>query len=199
MPDIFTRNNTMTSGHAHIFSAFCENPYEVSFKDQEENEKILLILRRHFITNVSWIFITFILLILPAGFAILNSNFSIINLANFSTSFVVLLILFYYLSVSTYSFVNFITWYFNISIVTQKRIIDIDFSNLVYKNIAATKLAQVEDVSYTQAGVIRTLFDYGDVLVQTAGEFENFDFTAVPHPERVIKIIEDLIGKGPNA
>ena len=198
MPDIFVKDNTLSS-HAHIFSSFCQNPIGISFKDQEEDEKIILFLRRHFITNVPWIFITLILIIIPIAFTILNSKLSIINLANFPTSFVVLLTLFYYLIVFAYAFINFITWYFNISIVTQKRVIDIDFSNLVYKNVAATTLGLVQDASYTQIGVIRSVFDYGDVLVQTAGTLDNFDFTAVPHPEKVIKIIEDLIGKGPNA
>lgn len=81
-------------------------------------------------------------------------------------------------------------------LVTNQRIVDIDFENLVYKNVAETKLTLVQDVSYTQTGAIRTVFDYGDVLIQTAGTIDNFDLHAVPIPERIVNIVEDLIGKG---
>ena len=102
---------------------------------------------------------------------------------------------FYYLIVATYWFINFISWYFNISLVTDKRVIDIDFSNLVYKDVAATKINLVQDVSFAQIGAIRTFFDYGDVLVQTAGTLDNFTFESAPQPENIVHIVEDLIGK----
>lgn len=209
MPDIFvpskkkkTKNlllETTSYGHAHMFSAFCENPSGVSFKDQAMDEKILLFLRRHFVTNVPWILTAIILVLLPPILIFLNFSFLNLHIPNLPAPLILLSFIFYYLVIFNFIFTNFITWYFNISLVTQKRIIDIDFSDLIYKNVAQTKLSLVEDVSYTQAGVTQTFFDYGDVLIQTAAEFENFDFTAIPHPNRVTKIVEDLIGKGPNA
>jgi hypothetical protein len=97
--------------------------------------------------------------------------------------------------VATYWYINFISWYFNISLVTDKRVIDINFSNLVYKDVAATKMNLVQDVSFAQIGAIRTFFDYGDVLVQTAGTLDNFTFESAPQPENIVHIVEDLIGK----
>ena len=44
-------------------------------------------------------------------------------------------------------------------------------------------------------GVARTIFNYGDVFIQTAAEVSEFDFLAVPNPDKVAKIIEDLITK----
>jgi hypothetical protein len=41
-------------------------------------------------------------------------------------------------------------------------------------------------------GAIRTIFNYGDVLVQTAGEVPNFDFLAVPNPDKVVKVLQEL-------
>jgi len=182
-----------TTHHLHLISAFCEYPEHIKFVNQETDEVILLFLRRHFITNLRWIVIGAIFALIP---------FIFIILANFGTSLIqlpfkysLMLTLAYYFILLNYFFVNFITWYFNISFVTEKRVVDIDFSGLVYKNLAATKLSLVQDVSYSQTGVIRSIFDYGDVFVQTAGSFENFDFSAVPHPAKVVGIIEDLIGK----
>ncbi len=177
----------------HIFTSFCPNPMEINFAEKEEDEKVLLFLRRHFITNVPWILISVFLIILPfALISILNILNMPIGLPKNSGNF---LLMFYSLILFSYILVSYLTWFFNISLITDKRVIDIDFSNLVYKNVAATKLDLVQDASFSQIGVIRSVFDYGDVLIQTAGSLDNFDLLAVPHPEKVIEITGNLIGK----
>lgn len=177
----------------HIFSSFCKNPQGISFRNQEKDEKILLFLRRSMITNIRWIITSFFLLILPLFvLPFVNLSQPILFLP---TRYIMLTISLYYLLIFSYIYVNYITWYFNISLVTNIRVLDIDFSGLIYKNIAATKISLVQDVSFTQIGVLRTFFDFGDVFVQTAGTLENFDFNAVPQPENAVHIIEDLIGK----
>lgn len=203
-PDISGRDQKTLSpapqihNHPNVLSSFCVNPTNISFQNQEEGENILLFLRRHFITNLPWILITILLIFVPV---ILSIVFSVTKTpTNFlPPRFVTFLILFYYLLVFTYTLVSFFTWFFNISLITEERVINISFSDLVYKNVSATKLDLVQDASYSQIGVIRNIFDYGDVLIQTAGSLDNFDLLAVPHPERTIQIVEDLIGKGSHA
>ena len=206
MPDIFVSPNNkeikdhkpktaIYPGHAHMFASFCPNPIGLSFKDQQEDEEILLFLRRHFVTNIPWILISILLALALPLFFIVNLKFSLFDLSNLSFSILPLVFILYYLIVLTFIFVNFITWYYNVSLVTNKRIVDVDFSGLLYKNVAETTLSLVQDVSYTQVGAIPAFFDYGDVNVQTAGTFENFDFTSVPHPQQVVRIIANLIGK----
>lgn len=72
---------------------------------------------------------------------------------------------------------------------------DLDFADIIYKNVAETKLDLVQDVSYKQIGVIRTFFDYGDVRVQTAAAVDAFAMNAVPKPQKVVEVIQELIGK----
>ncbi len=191
-----TPNKASFGNHQlHLVSAFCEYPRHIKFANQETDETILLFLRRHLITNLRWIIIGIIFALIPLILVILI-NFGV-SLIQLPFKYTLVFFLTYYFILLNYFFVNFITWYFNISFVTEKRVIDIDFSGLVYKNVAATKINLVQDVSYSQTGVIRSVFDYGDVLVQTAGSLENFDFSAVPHPAKVVGIIEELIGKRP--
>lgn len=189
-------------GKAHIFSSFCQNPTDISFKEQEKGEKILLFLRRHFITNIPWILGVFVLIIIPPLITALNSvnilSEEIFSFIKLPIGFTVLFFLLYYLLVFAYAFVNFISWYFNVSLITEKRVVDINFSDLVYKNVSATKLGLVQDASFLQIGAIQSLFDYGDVLIQTAGSLDNFNLKAVPCPEKTVQIVESLIGKGPD-
>ena len=183
------------SDHPHMVYAFWENPTGLIFEDLEEDEKMLLLLRRHFNTNIHWVFVSLILMLVPPFLIPLQEQLKVFSFLELPTRFLVIFLVFYYLVIFTYIFVNFITWYFNVSLITNKRVIDINFSDLVYKNVSATKLSLLQDASYIQVGVLRSIFDYGDVLLQTAGTLDNFTFPAVPKPEKVVRLIEELIGK----
>ncbi len=187
--------------HNHPFATYCEHPKNIWFHDKATDEEILLLLRKHFVTNVPWIVFTLVLLIIPPIlFALFSSSLGqagVIPETILPARYIGILTLFYYLVVLGYALVSFITWFYNVSLVTSKRIVDIDFSDVVYHNVAATKLTLVQDVDYTQSGFIRSLFNYGDVFVQTASESPNFDFLAVPLPQQVTNLVESLIGKRP--
>jgi len=182
--------------HSHSLSSFCRNPKGFSFRDQDEDEKILLFLRKHFITNFTWIFITIILITIPP-FLLFIPFLRETFLSSVPFNFLVVSVIFYYLIVFSFAFVSFATWFYNISIVTNKRIVDVDFSDLIYHDVAVTKLRLVEDTNYTKIGFLHSLFNYGNVFVQTAGEQAHFDFLAIPKPEDAVNIIEDLIGIHP--
>ena len=175
----------------HLFSAFCENPADVSFQTQESDEVVLLFLRKSQIMNLPWIAMTILLLIIP--FVIYMSR-SILGQLTPPLSVDIVAVLLYYLLVATYGFVNFISWYYNAAIVTNKRVIDIDFHQLVFKDVAETKLALVQDVSYQQVGALQNLFGFGHILIQTAGTLDNFEFYGMPQPARIVEIVENLIG-----
>lgn len=192
-----TSKSTSLSPHAVSFlSSFTEGPTNVSFQNQEDDERIFLFMRRHLITNLPWIMTAVFFGLLPLLLGILTNVLGLTFFFpfEFSASYTTVFLLFYYLLVATYAFINFITWFYNISIVTQKRIIDIDYSHLVYHNMAITKVDLVEEVKYTQNGFFRSFFDYGDVFVHTAGKHDNFEFLAVPHPSKATDVIEELIG-----
>ncbi len=211
MPDIFIANNKEQTkeykeesksksyshphNHAHMLSAFCEYPLGIYFANQQKDEEVLLLLRRHFVTNTFWIIITVALSLLPIIGILLRFNLTFLNVSPITIFFYLSL---YYMIILAFAFVQFLSWYYNISLVTTKRIVDIDFYGLLYKNVAATTISNIEDINYSQVGALRSFFDYGDVVVQTAGTISHFDFTAVPHPQKVVRIIEGLITKTKN-
>lgn len=180
--------------HSHLFSSFCEIPEGVSFADKLKGEVLLLYLRRHFVTNVPWIIVAVAMAFVPFIFVGLSS-FGVLPIETLPSTYILMILIFYYFFIFGFLFTHYLTWFYNIGLVTNQRIIDIDFSSLVFENVDATKLTQVEDVGYKQVGIIRSIFDYGDVHVHTAGPAANFEFSAVPHPEKVINVINDLIGE----
>lgn len=204
MPNIFSKNNsteknkladTTSSDSVHMFSSFCVNPLGISFVQQEPDEKILLFLRRHFITNSPWIFIAIVLIFVPLFIFIFRVDLQILEILSLPALFTVIFTTLYYLIVFSYVFVNFINWFYNVLLVTQKRIVDVDYSDIVIHNIAFTKLTHVQEVNYTQTGFIRSLFNFGDVFIHTAGPEVNLEGLSVPQPRRAAQIIANLIGR----
>lgn len=207
MPDIFTATDNSKSKKSSSFkpavekkslykdlpmqerkplASFLMSPEGVHFETREDEERIILFLRKHFITNVPWIFTAFIMLLVPTFI----TSLSILDAV--PSNFRFLFILIWYLITTAYILESFLTWFFNVYIITDERIVDIDFYNLIYKEVSDANLDRIEDVSYKMGGVIRTLFNYGDVLIQTAAEVTNFDFLAVPYPDKVAKVLQDL-------
>jgi len=175
-------------------SAYIENPQNCSFAGQDRDEKILLLLRAHPITNLSWIILAIFLFFLPFLLP------RILTLVNFDLSFIpesfrLVFLLINYLLVLIIVFEGFLFWYFNVYIVTNKNIVDIDFHSLLFRNIDMAPLRNVEDVSSSMGGILQALFHYGDVFVQTAGASKSVDFHKVPRPHRVADFILDQVHK----
>ena len=93
------------------------------------------------------------------------------------------------------AFEGFLNWYFNVYIVTSKNIIDVDFHSILFKNIDMAPLRNIEDTSSSMAGLLNSIFNYGNVVVQTAGSSENIEFSSVPKPHQVADFILDHIHK----
>ncbi len=80
-------------------------------------------------------------------------------------------------------------WYFNVYILTNERIVDLDFVGILDKQVAFTTLNHIEDITPKTIGFFGTFFDYGNVYIQTAAEKPEFDFEKVPRPDDVAHLI----------
>lgn len=198
MNDIFVAPKKEGSKvHMNFLSTFCQNPEGVHFQTQKPHETIILFLRSHFVTNISWLILTVIFIILPILVIVLLPIFRIDFFSSqILVRFTIIYIIFYYLMVFSYIFISFLHWFYNVFIVTSERVVDIDYSDIVVHNIAVTSLSHVQDVNYTQSGFIPTFFNYGHLFVQTAGNEMNFEAYSIPKPREATHIIGDLTGKG---
>lgn len=99
----------------------------------------------------------------------------------------------YYLSIWLIFFTSFVDYYLDIWIVSNKRIINIEQRALFSRVISEQRLNRVQDITSEVHGIIPTIFNYGDVHIQTAGSQQRFIFKQVHHPDRIRKIIIDLM------
>ena len=188
---------TFLSNHkpnSNPLAAFSVLPPGVRFGTQDVDEDIILLLRKHPITNLPWIFLSLLMIGAPLViFPLLDLGNITTFINSISVGIIPVLIVFWYVAISGYVLLNFFFWYFNINIVTNERILDFDFLYLLYREFSETFLKSVEEVTARSGGLMSTIFDYGTVVVHTAGPSENIEFVHIPKPQEVVRIINRLV------
>ena len=156
--------------HLYLHS-YCYKP-GINFEQQEEDEEVILKIRAHPITQVPWmvngLILFTILFFVDWVFSksLSPEQFLIINLLSGAMVF-------------SYLWFNFLSYYFNVGIITNKRIIDMDYQSVMFREISETNFDKIEDVTSISGGYIASLFNFGDVIVQTAGTSANIQFLKV--------------------
>src|SRR3989344_1711470 len=175
----------------HFYSSYSYYPKNVKFVNQESDEEIILIIRRRFIVNLPWILTGVVLSILgPVLFPVIISSLPIPTINPIQLTIMTVL---YLLIIFGFLLTKFTLWYFHVGIVTNKRIKDIDIHGILFKDIAKTRISLIQDVKYSQVGFLPSLFNFGDVFVQTAGAEPNIEFDRAPTPAKIAKIIGDML------
>lgn len=170
----------------HPFSSLLVNPTVFDFEERDVEEKIILVARPHWFTNVSWI-ITAIFLVMAPSLLKFVPIFS-----DLPTKYQIIGMMTWYMVTFAFSFEKFLSWYFDVFIITDERVIDIDFNNMLDKKFSEAKISMIQDITSRVSGVSQTLFNYGTVFVQTAAEVPEITFEKVPNPEKIIKVLQIL-------
>jgi hypothetical protein len=77
----------------------------------------------------------------------------------------------------------------NVIFITNEKIAEVAYLSLFHRRIKQLSVGNVEDVMVTQRGILPRLFNYGGLVVETAGEAENPAFTYVPRPNDYSQLI----------
>ncbi len=170
-----------------ILKSFIIKP-KVKFEFQHDDEEIIFLVRAHPITQIYWVINGFLMGII---IFILISVFSVY----LTSKQIVFIFLFAIVFIFSYWWFSFLSWYFNVGIVTSQRVIDIDFYYLTYKEITSALLDNIEDITIKSGGFFPSIFNYGNVFVQTAGTKVNIEFMNCPQPEKIKEIINNLLQK----
>jgi hypothetical protein len=169
-----------------LFASFNLYPQNIDFETKEKEEKIILMLRQHPVINLKWIFVSIVLFICPAILGKIGI------LSGLTVGYRLVITLTWYLVTFAYAIEGFFSWYFNVFFVTTRRVIDVDFFNLINKRVSDAEIEKIQDVSYSTSGATGTTFNFGNVLIQTASEIPELNFERVPNPEKVADILDDL-------
>lgn len=167
--------------------SFVAKPSHIFFDSQHAEERVLLLLRRHPVTQVGWIITSMLLAVAP----VLFSAVGLLDVLPVQYQFAATVG--WYLLIIGFALESFLSWFYNVYIITDERIIDVDFYNLLYKNISAAKIDNIEDITTVAGGVLASVFNFGTVKIQTAGSVTEFEFEDVPQPAKVTAFLNELL------
>jgi len=177
-----------------IFGVVDVYPKNFKFNTQNRSEKVYIKARAHPFTNIGWILRIAFLSVLPFIFyiIILALPFDLHLEEYISLYLLITLLLLYYSTLVTATLIYFVDWYYDIYIVTNQRLLNIQFDPLKKEKVSETRLSNIENVTESVIGLWPQLLDYGNVKVQTAARYDWFEFKAVPKPTWFRDIVMDL-------
>ena len=79
-------------------------------------------------------------------------------------------------------FVNWTTYYLDVWVVTNRRIVSIDQRSLFNRDMITARLEKIQDIEVEVSGMLPTLFGYGTLHILTAGQDPDFRIENAAHP-----------------
>lgn len=181
------RKIIQVSGSDGLFSSYATFPPNTYFEKQESGEEVILFLRQHPIVIVPWLAMSLFALTIPSVFILFPPFAAVPGTYQF------IITVMWYLFVFGYALARFMGWFFNIYILTDERIVDIDFVNILYRKVSTAKIDDIQDVNVVASGAFQTFFNYGNISIQTAAEVPEFEFINIPKPDKVGTILNQMI------
>lgn len=77
----------------------------------------------------------------------------------------------------------------NVVLVTSEKLAQLLYTSLFNRKISQLSIGDVQDVSVQQSGIFAHMFNYGTLVIETAGEQNNYVFTFTPKPYETAKAI----------
>lgn len=158
------------------------------FPGQNKHEEILIFVRRHWMPFVLWLFFIVIMLLIPMIIVILVLIFAgtlrgdeLIYLGLGGSA--------YLLFVNAIFLTVWIEQYLDVCIITTDRLVHIRQIGLFNRRVAELSMARVQDVSAHMHGYMQSIFQFGTVVVETAGGAPDFVIRNVSKPHVVANTI----------
>ena len=171
-----------------------------TFHFQKSYEKVELFLRRHWLV-LFFIYFGFAIMALLgfAGFYLADSFFDLRGNNLYLAEFLLSL---YVLSVWYFLFKTLTDFYLDTWIVTDHRILEIHQLGLFKRDVSELRLSKIQDVTVKVEGLLPTFFNYGTVIIQTAGVIPEFKFEQIPNPQqakdKILQLYDQFIKQHPD-
>jgi uncharacterized membrane protein YdbT with pleckstrin-like domain len=164
----------------------------MNFLKLNPEEKLIAIFRKHpifiWIAMIKYI----VLAIIPAILLPYLNNSLMVDFYGYGSIFY-----FSFLIVLWVSF--FIEWtdfMLDTWILTDERLVDIEQISLFNRQVSTLSLDRVQDITTAEAGFLETMFGVGVVIVQTAGESQEFKIYGIKDPHHVKDLIQHAYRQG---
>jgi hypothetical protein len=160
-------------------------PKDITFHGQDKGEEIILVVRAHWVTWIPQLSLSFVLGIIPFLLLLVFDNLGISMTLGFILLGLILAI--------TNALSGLFRWFYSVNIITNQRIIDVDFVNAFQHRFSEAQIEKIEDISHEHIGFLGSMFDVGTVYIQTAASQAEFEFENIPRPRDVQDTLNDVL------
>jgi uncharacterized membrane protein YdbT with pleckstrin-like domain len=164
----------------------------MSFLQLTDDETILKIYHRHWFAYVSDVISIIILLITPLiliiGYFILPEgarNTLATILGDQAAHVMVTLFAMWVMVVWIFAWIRWTMQYLNAIIITNERIYEIRQKGFFSRHILSFPLERIQDVTVETNGLLATMFGFGALTLETAGENHELDMHMMKDPEDI--------------
>ncbi len=95
--------------------------------------------------------------------------------------------------VGVWAFIDWFNWRYDLYVITDRRVVDSTRRFPFKKRLAEAQLDRVQDTSYEKNGLFANVFNYGTMVIQTAGEASNFRWEGMPNPVQAQAIVRQAV------
>ncbi|MCC6420662.1 MAG: PH domain-containing protein [Gemmataceae bacterium] len=157
--------------------------------DLQANEDVVLFTRRHPVYLIWSLWVYFLAIVVPAAALVWIADATAglgstggLALAGLAAAWVLVL--------GVKAYFAWYRWHNDFWVVTNQRIVDSTKANWFNHRMASADLVDVEDIQVHRSGLLPTMFRFGDVRCQTAGEQPNFILSGIPRPGDVLATVD---------
>ena len=169
----------------------------------EPNEQIMRVVRHHWAGFLSTAFMIFWMFVIPLVIVIII-NIATHGLLSRFGNITIMIVSAYLLFMLTFLMGEWINFYYDVVIITNRRIININQVGLLSRQTSEVSIMQIQNVSADIDGILRSILDFGKISVETAGEGTSdepvlhhgvegyFTIDDIPSPNKIARLILDL-------
>lgn len=154
----------------------------------EDNEYVIHTVRKHWFVFALRFIVLVIAALIPL---VVTPFFTLITsipfetlMSGFSFFYVAYLLLMW-----IWGFMMWTDYYLDITVVTNKRIIDMDQKGLFSRQTSTMRYEAIQDVTTDIQGVLHTVLNYGHLYIQTAATTKEFILDDIADPNLAKEII----------
>jgi len=163
----------------------------VRFPGKHDREQVIAVYHRHWFDILSNLFVPAFLTVTLLLGALIAPSLAPLLFTGENGMFFGFIENSLHLFLWLYLFLVWVDVYFDVWIVTDERVVNIEQKDLFTRRTSELRFSRVQDVTSEVQGIIPSILNYGDVYIQTAGEQARFIFHNVPDPVT----IKDLVMK----
>lgn len=158
----------------------------------DDNEELILEIRKHpfglFLIEVGGFLVTLLLTVIPIAIAL---NIETLGVGSSSTVKTLLIFIGFILGILAIgaTFIAAILYRNNVIFVTNEKIAQVLYTSLFNRKVSQLSIGDVQDVTVRQDGIFPRIFKYGTLVIETAGEQQNYTFSYVPNPYETGRVI----------